>query len=95
MASAGSTSLTTTETVLFDSVTDKNRCAYFAVFNRATSANSALINVYGIHNVGEYYVLVPGQKETFHINENGITHVSAKSDGTASVDYGCTGRALD
>lgn len=82
-----STDLTTANTTIFDAANgnvESGRVTGFYVFNQSTSANTARIY---IDNEAIDRAVPPGQMVHF-VKTGKIGKVVAKSDGTASIDYG-------
>lgn len=84
MATAGTTTLTTTPAAIFDQDVDGHACTTFRVRNRDTAVD-AHVNVAGLHKAGEYAVIPPGESELFRRGVDGITKVTAKSASSTCV----------
>lgn len=89
MATAGTAALTTAETTLFES---SDGCTTFSVSNSSSSSGDVLVNVPTLHDAGEWFVLEPGETAVFRLNDLGIRKVLAKSDSTATANYGIVAR---
>ena len=85
MASAGSTSVTST-TMIYSSVVG---CAVFNVKCRAASAHTTWVNVDGVHVSGDWYHLDAGESAMFRKGFAGIHTVTVRGEGgTSSIYYG-------
>lgn len=85
MATAGTTTLTTTPAAIFDQDVDGGQpCTTYRVRNR-DAAIDAHVNVAGLHPAGQYAVIPPGESELFRRGVDGITKVTAKSASATCV----------
>lgn len=79
-------SLTTALVEVFNADVDGGPCAAVVIGNRSASSGNVLVNIPGLHRQGEFGCIPPGQQLPYKIG-GGITHVSWKSDGTATADF--------
>ena len=78
MASAGTITVGTTDTILFQASNDGGKATTIMVRNPTGSSNDLLVNVEGLHKAGEYVPIPAGDKEYFRFNNNGLGLIVAK-----------------
>lgn len=86
MSSAGTADVTDTPAVTLFS---GDVCKGFYVYNDLASDGNALIHVTGLHAIGEFMPLPPGQGLPFR---GRIETVTAKANTTATLHYGVIAR---
>ena len=86
MATAGSATVTTAETTIFE---DSSGCTSFDVTVDSGSSNDVQVNVSGLHDSGEWFNIQVGDSRVFRLNNMGIRKVTAKGNGgSADIHYG-------
>jgi hypothetical protein len=91
--SGQSIALDTNEVPIFDAETCGGVCKKFTVINDAASAGDALVNVVGLHKIGEYAFIPKGAPPVvFKISRGSITTITAKAATTATIKAFVSGR---
>ena len=78
---AGSTTVTTSETLLYEAATMLG-CSEFVV---KTISGEALVNIPGLHAEGDWFPIPSGDSQTFKLLPYGIKSVRAKGNGGDAV----------
>lgn len=84
MPSAGSGTVDGTGAVIFE-----GQCTSFFVAVDEASAVAAEVNVLGLHEADEWFVIPAGDSQVFRYEHGGISLVTARgASGTATIRYG-------